>query len=225
MRLKLRPPVSPPVGAIMIMSPLLVRSIRHSRFAWQNSKKSSSLSLINRGAKFRVKGALSPGFIAVTMTLLYLNLRGLLNAPRVCHCDAIVSQSRVVKSLNVRAIIIASQKNPAHTKTHVSRELQRTCMKYKTTSVALITAIVSATTTFRIPRSAFATLHVTTVNTPRVAKTAKYTFGETICSLILSSINEDGRLSNTRAGTGKSTRCPQNASTAPTARRANDTRA
>src|SRR6266571_6562879 len=29
---KLRPPVSPPVGAIIIMSPLLVRSMRHSLF-------------------------------------------------------------------------------------------------------------------------------------------------------------------------------------------------
>src|SRR6266571_3670951 len=121
--------------------------------------------------------------------------------------------------------MIASQKNPVHTKTQVSRELHRTCMKYSTTSVALITAMVNATTTFKNPRSSFATLQVTTVNTARAVKTAKYTFGETMCSRILSSIDEDERLSSTKAGTGKSTRYLQNASTAPTARLASDTRA
>src|SRR2546423_5584440 len=38
-KLKLRFPVSPPVGGIIIKSPSLVRSIRQSGFAWQNAKK------------------------------------------------------------------------------------------------------------------------------------------------------------------------------------------
>ena len=39
------------------------------------------------------------------------------------HHWAIGSQPRVMKSLNVNVTMIASQKNPAHTKTHVNREL------------------------------------------------------------------------------------------------------
>jgi len=44
----------------------------------------------------------------------------------------------------VRTNKIASQNNPAHANTHISRGLYLTCMKYNTTIVALNVAIIIA---------------------------------------------------------------------------------
>ena len=58
---------------------------------------------------------------------------------------------------------IRSQKNPDATTTHVRRVPQRTCMKKRMTSSALMQAMVSITTLFSAPRSMNATATVSPV--------------------------------------------------------------
>src|SRR5438034_5172310 len=82
------------------------------------------------------------------------------------------SQPRVITSLMVSAIRMASQKKPPPATTQMSPELSRRCMKKTTTRSALVNAIVSATTTLSGPRSTYETPTVASVRKTSAANTA-----------------------------------------------------
>src|SRR5262245_26201240 len=82
-----------------------------------------------------------------------------------------------------------SQNSEAAMTNWVSLGLHRTFIKNRATRVALVAAIVKATTIFNTPRSISATRYVTTVNTTRLMNMMAYVFIVTIFSDMASSIN------------------------------------
>src|SRR5712692_3546291 len=77
---------------------------------------------------------------------------------------------------------MTSQNNEPAITNCVSLGLHRACIKNKATRLALVAAIVNATTTFHTPRSTSATRYVTIVNTTSVINMMAYVFIETIFS-------------------------------------------
>src|SRR4051812_17213835 len=79
-------------------------------------------------------------------------LERLLRGDEVQRSDPAI-HPRVRKSLIVTENMIRSQKNPEATTSHVNRVPQRTCMKNRMTSRALVTAIANMTTLLKGPMS------------------------------------------------------------------------